>query len=313
MRREDDMAKQRHDNQDNLRRNKPLEVKGGKSESTKAFIGMNVFTAEDDEIIASILANEDWTVAEVKKALPYNHSLKCVINHLVNSFCSQEEVEAHMTAPVTDTDDTDEWRDYEDKSLKAYYGQQGPKWEGWSPILPGRSESEIWHRADALGLAHWNKDKVQPEPETQAEPEPPKPSSRWSEEDDDMLRLGYAELGSNPENWKDMLSVPRTERAIEQRARKLGLYKRPPAKKPQEKPVQKEKPAQTPVTEQTHEPRKEADKTMQTNTQTNIPSTMRDLMRILEIIGNSKNAIECHLVYDGMHVEVSSPSAGKEE
>lgn len=262
------MGKSRNRNQQRLKTGKPLEVSAKSTLDEKPFVGSNVFTAEDDAIIKSILVNPDWSVEEVKAALPYNHSLKNVINHL-GSFCSAREIEEHMTPPESSTPEHT-WADHEERALKEYFGHYGPHWEGWATILPERTSAEIAAHARVLDLPCWAERPAPDAAKLKSVPDDGigkgrgnNPGPRWTPDDDDLLRAGWHEYGPDPEIWKDILSVPRTRKAIATRANKLGIthmqpqphasvpVPKPHANTPEPAPEVPATPAPTPAPEPT--------------------------------------------------------------
>lgn len=103
------------------------------------------------------------------------------------------------------------WTTLEIKALRRHYPERGPKWPGWSEILPGRSAGAISNKAAALGV----------ERTTPAEPTPESKTPWTVEEDAEVLEL-YPVHGPGWPGWAAALPG-RTKRAVSKRAYDLGV------------------------------------------------------------------------------------------
>lgn len=99
------MSKPKNRNAERIRNGKrPQNV--CKTAKNKPFIGNNVFTTEDIDIIRRFTEAhpDDWTLQEIKDILPNAHTLKNVSNFLLRMF-SQQIIDEHaaMPQPVRET------------------------------------------------------------------------------------------------------------------------------------------------------------------------------------------------------------------
>lgn len=99
------MSKPKNRNAERIRNGKrPQNV--CKTAKNKPFIGNNVFTTEDIDIVRRFTEAhpDDWTLQEIKDILPNAHTLKNVSNFLLRMF-SQQIIDEHaaMPQPVRET------------------------------------------------------------------------------------------------------------------------------------------------------------------------------------------------------------------
>lgn len=99
------MSKPKNRNAERIRNGKrPQKV--CKSAKNKPFIGNNVFTTEDIDIVKRFTETypDDWTLQEIKDILPNAHTLKNVSNFLLRMF-PQQVIDEHaaMPQPVRET------------------------------------------------------------------------------------------------------------------------------------------------------------------------------------------------------------------
>ena len=99
------MSKPKNRNAERIRNGKrPQKV--CKSAKNKPFIGNNVFTTEDIDIVRRFTEAhpDDWTLQEIKDILPNAHTLKNVSNFLLRMF-PQQVIDEHaaMPQPVRET------------------------------------------------------------------------------------------------------------------------------------------------------------------------------------------------------------------
>lgn len=99
------MSKPKNRNAERIRNGKrPQKV--CKSAKNKPFIGNNVFTTEDIDIVKRFTEtyHDDWTLQEIKDILPNAHTLKNVSNFLLRMF-PQQVIDEHaaMPQPVRET------------------------------------------------------------------------------------------------------------------------------------------------------------------------------------------------------------------
>ena len=87
----------------NGRKPKPTRTSNG--DDQKPFIGNNVFTMEDHDIIKRIVSEnpDTWTLQQIKNALPYTHTLKNIANYLLKLF-PQNVIDAHANLRPLETE-----------------------------------------------------------------------------------------------------------------------------------------------------------------------------------------------------------------
>lgn len=182
------MTKAKRKNQMKSRTGKPLRPITT-SGSNKPFIGNNVFTLEDLDIIRSYTdTNPDtWTIDGIKDVLPHSHTLKSIENSLLRLFpadviqrhanivntskpADAQPAEKHQTN-VTPADVAaslkakEEARqraytlDIMDSNLRALYQYLGPDFDGYDTLFHEMSgldvtNAEVLDRARELGLEY---------------------------------------------------------------------------------------------------------------------------------------------------------------
>lgn len=151
-----------------------------KTAKNKPFIGNNVFTTEDIEIVKRFTDAhpKDWTLQEIKDILPNTHTLKNVSNFLLRMF-PQQVIDEHaaMPQPVRETAKTENTpEDTETKRPKKttkeelarmrvdcwiqqffpYLGPSYPTYSGTIRRLEGIeiSNDEVITRAAELGVSY---------------------------------------------------------------------------------------------------------------------------------------------------------------
>lgn len=216
------MSKPNNRNAERIANGKKPKVNVSGRNSNKPFIGNNVFTMENQAIAERIIReNPDWTVLEIKDALPYAHTTKTIIN-LLRRMLPQTVIDQHM-AP-TDTRETDDAQTdvpYEavrdgaalDDAIAELWPVFGPEYPAWPELIGERvgidvSERQIRRRARALGLG--------PADFTGGD---------WSDTEDELLReCGAALVGDgNPDSHVyDLFDVPRAKYWVCRRIRDLN-------------------------------------------------------------------------------------------
>ena len=96
------MSKPKNRNAERIRNGKrPQKV--CKSAKNKPFIGNNVFTTEDIDIVKRFTDAhpDDWTLQEIKDILPNTHTLKNISNFLLRMF-PQQVIDEHAAMPHPD-------------------------------------------------------------------------------------------------------------------------------------------------------------------------------------------------------------------
>lgn len=153
------MGKSHNRNQQKLNDNRVINVTGAKGSSkNKPFIGVNVYTKEDDAIIKHMLQDPDWSVSKIKDALPYKHTTRNIMNKLLQ-FCSQKEIYAHTidTKPSPEPEPTQasplsqiaivrkqtRWTPEETDILCKHINKIPLNSPAWKTLLPNRSYKAI--------------------------------------------------------------------------------------------------------------------------------------------------------------------------
>lgn len=96
-----------------------------------------------------------------------------------------------------------DWTEEELAALRRHYRKEGPGWDGWYEVLPGKSYWQIHCMARKLGLC----DR--------------KASRRWTREEDEALVRMVEEGASARECAR---AIPgRSEYAVERRMQRLGI------------------------------------------------------------------------------------------
>lgn len=172
------MSKPKNRNAERIRNGKqPQSI--CKSAKNKPFIGNNVFTTEDIEIVKRFTDAhpKDWTLQEIKDILPNTHTLKNVSNFLLRMF-PQHVIDKHaaMPQPVRETTEPENTPDTETKRSKKttkeelarmrvdcwiqqffpYLGPSYPAYSGTIRKLEGIeiSNDEVIARAAELGVSY---------------------------------------------------------------------------------------------------------------------------------------------------------------
>ena len=198
------MGKAHNRNKNKIKNGKQVDVmSGGKG---KGFIGSNVFTMDDEAIIDKILQDPKWSINDIKRALPYSHSIKNIINFLQTKI-SPEEINAHSTR-VDTTPDTpatpvktkpaeitrSRWTKADTEIVKTYYPVLGQHDNRWQELLPHRTKTAIKQHAINNKTLYLTRDNLH----------------AFTKDDDDLLLAGYQELGYDPYEWVTLLTHPHT-------------------------------------------------------------------------------------------------------
>lgn len=207
------------------------------SPKNKPFIGVNVYTKEDDMIIEKMLQNPNWSVEAIRDALPYKHSTKNVMNKL-RQFRSKDEIEAHLvqkqeneTVTLTPIPKAPakrayvRWTDEEINIIKANIHKIKPSSEAWNKLIPNHSTRSTYNKVMEL------KNKTRPTRKY-----------GWLESDIELLKIAMLDIDTKSvqEIAKDLtetLDEKHTFFEINQMARRLGLNTQ--NEKPKEKKMEK--------------------------------------------------------------------------
>lgn len=197
------MGKSRNRNQQKLDNHGVIDVTGAKgSQKNKPFIGVNVYTKEDDAIIKRMLKDPNWSVPKIKDALPYKHTTKNIMNKLLQ-FCSQKEIDAHAidkTAPSTPAPKPEQsqalpkaktinakirWTEDELDVLRRNMDTRPLNDPVWEKLIPNHSQKAIYNKVHRLRS------------ET-PKPKMPKRINGWLESDVELLNLVMSEPDDKP-------------------------------------------------------------------------------------------------------------------
>lgn len=195
------MGKSHNRNQQKLNDNRVINVTGAKGSSkNKPFIGVNVYTKEDDAIIKHMLQDPNWSVSKIKDVLPYKHTTKNIMNKLLQ-FCSQKEIDAHIidTKPAPEPEPTQtlplsqiaiarkqpRWTPKETDILCKHINKISLSDPAWKTLLPNRSYKAIDDK-----LCRLRKKMAKQETPKQ---EAPKRIHGWLASDIELLKLALSE------------------------------------------------------------------------------------------------------------------------
>lgn len=227
------MGKAHNRNKQKLSARSAINVTGAKgSQKNKPFIGVNVYTKEDDAIIEQMLKDPNWSVPKIKDALPYKHTTKNIMNKLLQ-FCSQKEIDAH----ALDKDVTPSTKPIPEKKQpppQETKGHATSRWTAdelnilyknmndiplgdpvWETLIPNRSLKAIYNKAQRL----MNEKPKSKEPER---------INGWLVSDIELLKLAVSEPDDKPlpellQDIIDSLDEKRTAIEINEMAASLGL------------------------------------------------------------------------------------------
>lgn len=217
------MGKSRNRNQQKLNARNPMDVKGAKgSQKNKPFIGVNVYTKEDDAIIERMLKDPNWSVPKIKDALPYKHTTKNIMNKLLQ-FCSQKEIDEHASDTTVTPVNTPKPKKTKPIPQTATGGKR-PRWTedeldilyrnmndiplndpAWETLIPNHSIKAIYNKARHL---------MNKKPKSKA----PERINGWLASDIDLLKFVMSEPDDKPlpELMQDLIeSLDEKHTAIE--------------------------------------------------------------------------------------------------
>lgn len=144
-----------------------------KSAKNKPFIGNNVFTTEDIDIVKRFTETypDNWTLQEIKDILPNAHTLKNVSNFLLRMF-PQQVIDEHaaMPQPVRETTKPAETPNTKPKNeelarmridcwIQQLFPYLGPSYPNYPDIMPKYtgldvSNDQVIARAAKLGVTY---------------------------------------------------------------------------------------------------------------------------------------------------------------
>lgn len=227
------MGKAHNRNKQKLKAQGAINVTGAKgSQKNKPFIGVNVYTKEDDAIIERMLKDPNWSVPKIKDALPYKHTTKNIMNKLLQ-FCSQKEIDAHALdkdatpspkltpekkqspSQTTKGHATNRWTADELDILRKNMNDIPLSDPVWETLIPNRSLKAIYNKAQRL-MSEKPKSK---EPER---------INGWLVSDIELLKLAVSEPDDKPlpeliQDLIDSLDEKRTVIEINEMIASLGL------------------------------------------------------------------------------------------
>lgn len=137
-------------------------------------IYVNFYTLEDDEKIQTIIKTKtDWTIDDIKQALPYEHTEANIENYLLR-YLTQEEINNHKPKQeeinnhkpkqrVNNILASKPWSLEEDYILVKHFIEIELDDEKWNTILPDRSYKARYSRAYRLHLSGtdaWTKEDI---------------------------------------------------------------------------------------------------------------------------------------------------------
>ena len=127
-------------------------------------IYVNFYTLEDDEKIQTIIKTKtDWTIDDIKQALPYEHTEANIENYLLR-YLTQEEINNHKPKQrVNNILASKPWSSEEDYIFVKHFTEMELDDEKWNTILPDRSYKARYSRAYRLHLSGtdaWAKEDI---------------------------------------------------------------------------------------------------------------------------------------------------------
>lgn len=210
----------------NGRKPKPTRTSNG--DDQKPFIGNNVFTMEDHDIIKRIVSEnpDTWTLQQIKNALPYTHTLKNIANYLLKLF-PQDVIDAHANLRPLETETPADAQDvapaveqttgYANTTTKQFiermFPHLGDNYGAWPELVQKHTgvhmtRTQIIRQARAMSLAY--------EPQT------------WTDTENELLEENYQTFiddGFPDTHVYDLFEFPRTKDAVLQQIVKLSKQK----------------------------------------------------------------------------------------
>lgn len=223
------MGKAHNRNQQKINDSRVINITGAKgSPKNKPFIGVNVYTKEDDAIIERMLQDPTWSVSKIKNALPYKHTTKNIMNKLLQ-FCSQKEIDAHIsdeqTASAPETAQTlpqmtnarvlTRWTADEIDILCKHVHEIPLSDPAWKTLIPNHSSSAIANKV-------WSLRNRMPKQQKS------KRIYGWLASDIELLKLAMSEPDNKPlpelmQDIIDSLDEKHTAIEINKMVKLLGL------------------------------------------------------------------------------------------
>lgn len=207
---------------------KPKPARASSGNGQKPFIGNNVFTMEDHDIIVRITSEnpDTWTLQQIKSALPYTHTMKNIANYLLRLF-PQSVIDAHanlqppedetpMEAQAT-TSGTGRTTDHANPTTKQFIARMFPHlgdgYKAWPELVQKNTgirmtRAQIIRQARAMSLAY----------EPQA----------WTETENELLEESYETLindGYPDTHVYELFEFPRTKESAIRQIAKLSKQK----------------------------------------------------------------------------------------
>lgn len=207
---------------------KPKPAKASSGNGQKPFIGNNVFTMEDHDIIVRITSEnpDTWTLQQIKNALPYTHTMKNIANYLLRLF-PQSVIDAHANlqppedeTPVETQDiasgvgrTTDHANPTTKQFIARMFPHLGDDYKAWPELVQKNTgirmtRAQIIRQARSMSLAY----------EPQA----------WTETENELLEESYETLindGLPDTHVYELFEFPRTKEAVVRQIAKLSKQK----------------------------------------------------------------------------------------
>lgn len=227
------MGKSHNRNRQKLNARTPIDIQGAKgSQKNKPFIGVNVYTKEDDAIIERMLKDPNWSVPKIKDALPYKHTTRNIMNKLLQ-FCSQKEIDEHaidkiasptnatkseQTQPTPQTTKirtSHRWTESELETLRRNMNDIPLSDSVWETLIPNHSRKAIYNKARYIAN-QTPKSKV------------PERINGWLASDVELLKLVISEPDDKPlpelmKELIDSLDEKHTVLEVNEMTKWLGL------------------------------------------------------------------------------------------
>lgn len=191
--------------------------------ANKPFIGNNVFTMEDQDIIEQVVRDnpEGWTLQNIKDALPYAHTMKTIANYMLRMF-PQHVIDQHAALPQQPVENetpmpetTDLTSEELDRCVRELYPAFGPEYPRWKSLARNHfgitaSHAEIIAKAKELGVTY--------------------EGDTWTSTEDELLlefKERFENDGEPEDHIYDWFETPRSKYAVMQHLRAIA----PQAKK----------------------------------------------------------------------------------
>ena len=125
--------------------------------NVKPIVNTNIFTTMDDHIIKTIIKKkpESWTIKDLQKALPYNHTAQNIKDHILYNFISKEELQKHLTSDIKLDNELSKL----DAIIIKYFPYLGGNYRNWASFIKDKinetvTANQIKLRAKELNISY---------------------------------------------------------------------------------------------------------------------------------------------------------------